>query len=367
MAKLGTMTADRQTALVQCVLPEIFGDHFSRGEVAARNLGFESLVRLVRLAFCTIRVEEDNERPSDVMYSPDDRDRAERARSAAFNQLVETPGRATFDTLLCFAETADFPVPPDRLRVLARDRAAADSESTPWSADDVLPFEQTCQTAPTTTKDLQRVALLRLVDMQHDLLHADFRQGATLSALHGETAVQNWIADRLRLVQGRSYGVEREPHVAEEKEPDVRLRAKATDASLPIEIKVAESWSVEELKVAVAEQLCGRYLRARDARHGILLLVHQAARAKGWENRKTGALLDFSGVVAHLRTLAAQICGATSDGPQPEIAVLDVSSCAVSAEPSQPGLPKAPADTITRVNGRRQRMRRSQKAARRRR
>ena len=51
---------------------------------------FESLDRLVGIAFRTIRIEEDHNRPSGQAYSPDDRDHAERARSAAFNQLVET-------------------------------------------------------------------------------------------------------------------------------------------------------------------------------------------------------------------------------------------------------------------------------------
>ena len=88
------------------------------------------------------------------------------------------------------------------------------------------------------------------------------------------------MADRLRLKQGRSYSVERAVHVADEKEPDIRLRGKPTDASVLTEIKVAESWSLEEFEEAFIDQLCRKYLRARVGRHGILLLVHQAP--KGW-------------------------------------------------------------------------------------
>jgi hypothetical protein len=142
-----------------------------------------------------------------------------------------------------------------------------------------------------------------------------------------ETAVQNWIADRLRLKQGRAYSVEREPHVVDEKEPDVRLRARVSDASVAIEIKVPESWTLEQLEAALTDQLCGRYLRARDARHGILLLVYKKARSKGWEDKKAGAFLTFSELVCRLRALAAHIAGTGPDAPQPEISVLDVSSC----------------------------------------
>jgi hypothetical protein len=113
--------------------------------------------------------------------------------------------------------------------------------------------------------------------------------------------------------------------VIDEKEPDIRARAKAADANVAIEIKVAESWTLKQLEVALTDQLCARYLRANDGRYGILLLAHQVERASGWKSQN--GFLTFTQVVAHLRKIALQICGASWDGPQPAIAVLDVSSC----------------------------------------
>ena len=105
-------------------------------------------------------------------------------------------------------------------------------------------MERQFDTAPNTPADLQAVALRRFSDLQHSLHHDDFGQGRTLKMLPDERAVQNWVADQLRNRQGRAYSVEREPHVMDEKEPDIWLRARTTDASLPVEIKVAESWSL---------------------------------------------------------------------------------------------------------------------------
>ncbi len=184
------------------------------------------------------------------------------------------------------------------------------------------------QTFPSTGKDLQRSALRRFEDMQHDLLHGDFAQGATVQALADEPAVQNWIAERLRLKQGRAYSVEREPHVVDEKEPDVRLRAKSTDASVAVEIKIPERWSLGDLEAALTDQLCGRYLRARDARYGILLLVHQKWRSNGWRDSETSTFLRFDEVVERLHRLAREIAGVAPEAPQPEIAVVNVSGCA---------------------------------------
>jgi hypothetical protein len=129
------------------------------------------------------------------------------------------------------------------------------------------------------------------------------------------------------LKQGRSFSVEREPHVVDEKEPDIRVRAKATDASVAMEVKVAESWSLRQLNDALEVQLCERYLRASDGRYGVLLLVHQHARAKGWKDTATGKYLSFAEVSARLSVRAAVIAGTDHESPQPEVAVLDVSGC----------------------------------------
>jgi hypothetical protein len=323
-AKLELTPISYQPALVQVVLPHIFGDSYEDDEPPFRNLPLDSLERLVRLAYKTIRVEDDNVHRPGVVYSPDNRDHAEQARGAAFNLLVNTPGRATYDTILRLAEVADFPLSKPGLNELAKERAAKDSESDSWKAGEAAAFERSAETEPQTPRDLQLVALRRLADMQYDLLHDDFQQGDTLARLDNENAVQKWVADRMRLKQGRSYSVEREVHVADEKEPDIRLRAKATDASVPAEVKIAESWTLDELEAALTTQLCGKYLRTREGRHGMLLLVHQKPRSKGWR-RRDGVILSFDQVVTHLRTLAVVIAASSPDAPQPEIAMLDVS------------------------------------------
>ena len=133
------------------------------------------------------------------------------------------------------------------------------------------------------------------------------------------------MADRLRQKQGRSFSVEREPHVVHEKEPDVRIRAKATDASVSMEIKVAETWSLTELDDALEVQLCGRYLRSDQGQYGVLLLVHQKGRPKGWQdNNAGGKYLCFAEVVDRLRARALAISGKSHNSPQPEVAVLDI-------------------------------------------
>jgi hypothetical protein len=315
-----------QTQLVQRLLPEIFGSRFSDRPAVAR-LSLRVLERLVRLSFRTLKVEDDNKHPSGVVYTPDSRDDAEDARSAAFNQLSSIPGQATFNAIMALAGVADFPIQPRRLREIARSRAGEDSEFAPWPPREAQAFEAQSELLPQTSNDLQRLLIGRLADLQHKLLHDDFAQGSTLAGLPNERAVQIWMADRLQSVRGRSYTIVREPHVVDEKEPDIRANA-ANDARVQLEIKVVEDCSLSELEQALADQLCGRYLRARGGRHGILLLVHQKSRSRGWAVPGEDRYMDFDEVLNHLRANAKEIAGENPDAPQPEIAVIDVSTYA---------------------------------------
>ncbi len=324
LAKLDLLAEAEKTALVERVLPQIFGSRRSRPTMADGSLDLATLERLVLLAYRTVRVEDDHDRANHGVYSPDERDEAQEARSAAFSTLVSTPGHAAFDAILRLLEVPGFPIPASRLRALAHERAAHDAEHAAWAADEPFKFEQQFERLPVTGRELQLVALQRLEDLQHDLIHGDFQQGATLSALPDERAVQNWMADRLRQVQASSYSIEREVHVAGEKEPDLRLRAKVSDANVATEIKIAESWTLAELEHALVQQLCGQYLRAEDGREGVLLLVHQTPRPKGWKT-PDGTYLTFEAVVYHLSDLAARIRRDSPSGPQPEVAAIDVS------------------------------------------
>ena len=341
VTKLDRLGEAEKTALVERVLPQIFGSRWSRSEPSATSLDLVTLERLVLLAYRIVRIEEDRDRANKGAYSPDERDEAQEARSAVFKALVSMPGAATFAAIMRLIETPKFPIPAPRLRALAYERAAEDAEHTAWTANEALRVEQQFERPPVTGRELQLVALQRLEDLQHDLIHGDFQQGTTLSALPDEPAVQNWMADRLRHAQGNAYSIEREPHVAEEKEPDLRFRGKASDASVATEIKVAKSWTLPQLEAALVNQLCGQYLRAQDGREGILLLVHQTPRPKGWE-LPDGTFLSFEGVVQRLRALAVDIRNASPSGPQPEIAVIDVSSCVKPAKRDKPAQKRSP-------------------------
>jgi hypothetical protein len=66
--------------------------------------------------------------------------------------------------------------------------------------------------------------------------------------------------------------------------PAVIPTIQSRDASVPIRIKVAEGWTLDQLEHAPTKQLCEQYLGAKGGRHGTLLLEHQAPSTNGWTN-----------------------------------------------------------------------------------
>ena len=330
--KLDGLEPRARTHLVKMVLPGIFGGWAMRDDGPQTVLPVEVLERLIVIAFSTVKVEEDNVHPSGEVYSPDSRDDAERARGGALNRILDTPGRAAFAALERLSRTPAFSVAPGRMRELMARRAALDSEHAPWKAGEAAALEQEFDTAPQTPRDLQRVAMRRISDIDHDLHHADFAQGVTLKRLQNEREVQVWVANELRARRARAYTGEREPHVVEEKEPDIRLQASGSDASLPIEIKVAESWSLTGLEKALKVQLGGRYLRAKDAKHGILLLVHKEPHT--WDG-PDGEKWQLPDVVRHLRAMADTVASGGQTEPQAEIAVIDVTDVVIPLKSPQ--------------------------------
>jgi len=326
--KLDALPMTDQTLFVLQTLPKIVGSRISGNDLASKNLPMTTLERLVSIAYRTIRPEEDRDHSDGKVYTPDERDDAESARGALFNRLVDTPGPATIAAILRLADDPEIPIRSSRLRAIALDRAAHDSElNKPWRSRDVQAFESDYSTVPRTAGDLRRVLLDRLVDIQHDLLNHKFSQRKTLTRQLKELDVQLWTAHTLNERRGRSYTIDRESHLLDEKRPDLLARAQGADASVPIEIKIAEDWTLRELRAALSKQLASLYLRDKDDRFGILLLIHKKKRPKGWIDGH-GKALTFAQVLATLQEQAAKESSADVNAPQTSVIALNVAGTA---------------------------------------
>ena len=317
------MDAKARKSLVEMAMPQIFGGDWATAAVDVDAIPTPILRRLVEIAYREIKTEDDVDRSNGQVYSPGARDHAQTARSRALKVLVDRPGAATYEAIRSMASSG-FPIDPAIMERMAEERAWIDSESAAWKPSDVVSFDDDFTAIPRTAKDLQTLAINRLDDLQRRLDGDDFNQGPVLASQLDERSVQNWFANEFRRDQRLSFSIEREPHVAKEKEPDLRLQARATTAKLPIEIKVAGSWSRVQLEDALTKQLMGRYLLEPDSRWGILLIVCRAKRRKGWR-MPDGTYAQISGVVEHLRRIAQDIAGKDAEAAQMSVQLIDVS------------------------------------------
>ena len=128
----------------------------------------------------------------------------------------------------------------DRLRLLARQRAAADAEFAPFDPEAVVDLENRYEAPPQDRDGLFAIMMDRLEDIAFDLAHGDFTDRRTVQGIAEESEMQRTLARRLRENANGAYLVTREEEVADRKYPDIRLStAVRGNQKAVVEVKIA--------------------------------------------------------------------------------------------------------------------------------
>lgn len=217
----------------------------------------------------------------DGVYTPDIRDEAESARNRIISALLGRPGQASHQALLSLSEHSLFSYMPDRLRLMARQRTALDSEAPPLSNADYKSWEQNAECPPRNRDDLFLCMMNELEDIQYDVKHHDFTDRDILAPIEDETKILPVLAKKLSDAARDRYQVLREDEVADKKETDIRLLGRHCPDRAVVDVKIGDSWSVTELEAALDRQVLGQYLRHRSCSAGCLLVIY--AGRKGFE------------------------------------------------------------------------------------
>lgn len=262
-----------------------------------------TLVSLTELAYEQIRRDDDIQHEG--AYSPGDRDNAQDARNRILNSLIDKPGGEAYEALTKLADKPLFTHMPDRIRILARQRAAKDSDVKTLSITEFREWEEKYEITPKNRDDLFEIMMGRLDDIEYDILHHDFTDRETLFKIESETEMQPLLARKMADNSRGLYQVVREDEVADKKETDIRLLTSAAGRSV-IELKVGDNnYSVKDLEGAIETQLVGQYLRHRECSAGVLLVTY--AGRKGFQNTETNQPMTFDEVIQHLQNFANDI------------------------------------------------------------
>ena len=120
-----------------------------------------------------------------------------------------------------------------------------------------------------------------------------------------EESVQNWLAEQLILRNNKRYHTHRESEVAERDRPDIIISATTALVEVAIEVKQADSWSLNELKEALIKQLSEDYLKPQTRRHGILFMLDNGRRK--WKYPGINKPMSFEYLLGWLENIANKI------------------------------------------------------------
>jgi hypothetical protein len=187
---------------------------------------------------------------------------------------------------------------------LAKERAALDAESKPWSGFDVAEFAISAEKHPRTERELYDLALARLDDLKLDIEQGDESEAALLQKLTKETEVRTYFANRLRKSSRSRYTVGSEEELADATRTDIRLNAPPVFAPVPIELKIADNWTCAGLRERLENQLIGQYMRV--SQYGIFLIAYNGKR-KFWEHPVSRKRLAFVHLIEILKQDASDL------------------------------------------------------------
>lgn len=274
----------------------------SDGMSSRVRTGFHSpgvLRRLYILVHENVRSREDIDRANMGSYSPGLRDNAQDARERLVGILGGIPGRDAYLALKFISEFHPEPIMRPRFAQHARSKAETDSERPAWSAEQVSHFGQEFERTPNNHRELFDLAVLRLLDLKHELEDGDASTASVLIKAELETQVRNWIGAWCSNSARGRYVVPQEEELSDAKRPDLRWHCSTFKGPVPTELKIADKWSGPQLFERLEGQLAGDYLRDDASSRGIYLLVYRGVQ-KHWQ-LPSGAMADFDGLVSALQ------------------------------------------------------------------
>ena len=261
--------------------------------------------KLLNIAYQFIRREDDQEH--DDVYTPDARDRAEEARGALLDRLLNTRDDKAIFELLRIAKKPHCRLSKERLEYLARERAALNSDESSLTEGGVLELESHLEQPPHSQKSLYQVMVTRLHDLQYALSHSDFTDRAILRTVKLEAHMQPTLAWRLEAAAKSAYSVVRESEVADGKKTDIRLISPCGKHKAVIELKLADDrWNIADFERALEHQLVGQYLRYDGCKTGCLLLTYNGDK-KYWQKPGSRDRLYFKDLINYLNAKANKI------------------------------------------------------------
>ncbi len=261
------------------------------------------LLSLYRLMHIYIRRCDDIQHKG--CYSPGLRDDAQDARGRLLHLLKDIPGKGTYQALLELSSEENGDI-KDWYMSLAHRRAELDTEPKTWQSIDVKSFANQAEKNPSNHRELFDLIVFRLLDLKEEFENGATSNASTFQDISDETKHRIYIGGWLRNCGIGRYSISHENELADATRPDLYVFNNDIIGEVPIELKIADSWTVKELEERLANQLCGQYLRDIHSTCGIFLLMYCGKKGY-WEHPTTQEQLNFDQLLKLLEITADEI------------------------------------------------------------
>lgn len=257
-------------------IASLFWDREDAADLGDARFTPQLLLRLVRLAYRHVRVEDDAQHEGTNLT--DERDDAERARNNIVSALLNAKGEEALAAKLEMAADPLCARFKDRILAMTEENWAQEIDADGHGEEDALLLDRYGE-APAKTNEAM-IALMkdRLSDLDDRLL-MDSSPREIWAGISKERLMRRAISGVLEQSANSIYTVDQEAVTGDEKETDIRLRSTVSTHEAVIELKLGENHTAKALRDAIEGQLVKRYMAAENRRAGALLVT----LAKDWK------------------------------------------------------------------------------------
>ena len=280
----------------------LFGDPHDTIDLKIPGFTPQLLLRLLRLTYQHVRPVDDAKREGH--FSPDIRDKGERARNEIVTALFDAKGEEGWAAKMEMANDPLCAYFKDRIIAVAKERWAEEMDSVAFDEKQAVALDNTGEAPASTNEAMFAIMRNRLQDFD-DLLLSDTSPREIWAGINEEKLMRRAIARELEYAANGLYKVDQEAVTGEEKETDIRLRSVVSAHEAVIELKIADHRSASDLRDTINEQLVKKYMAPETRRAGCLLIT--LAKDRTWKHPQRGTSIGPEELKSLLRNEAKRV------------------------------------------------------------
>lgn len=277
-----------------------------------RSVGLKTLQMLYEWVRVVVREEEDIHHEDGKVYSPSDRDHAQRLRNALVPAIAHAKSEEAYQVLDELRRNAAGPR-AKYLRYMQFMMREEQNAIKPIAQKDYLNFERTFAPTVTTYREFAMAIETDLMSVKSQIETGDFslrrffngvsfkRIKTDNDGLALEEDFQALLGSELNHAAAGRYMVALEPILPGGTRRDVLCQKEMLRAT--IELKMSFRWTLEDYVEALEQQLQGQYMKAPNSKIGFFVIVLQKSRQ--WDG-PDGKKIGFEELLGILREKARE-------------------------------------------------------------